>query len=63
MAQMLAASHEHAFSLRPGFGNNPGALQMVCYVPNDLPPRAPLVVVLHGANQTASGYAVSVRAG
>ena len=29
---------------------------MFAYVPADLPPRAPLVVVLHGCTQTAGGY-------
>lgn len=36
------------------FGANPGALDMYEYVPADLPPDAPLVVVLHGCTQTAS---------
>jgi poly(hydroxyalkanoate) depolymerase family esterase len=36
------------------FGPNPGALDMYEYVPADLPPGAPLVVVLHGCTQTAS---------
>src|ERR1700712_3848989 len=38
------------------FGDNPGALRMLRYVPPGLPPGAPLVVVLHGCTQTASGY-------
>lgn len=38
------------------FGNNPGALRMFAYVPETLSPHAPLVVVLHGCTQTASGY-------
>jgi len=38
------------------FGSNPGALQAVIYVPNDLPANAPLVVVLHGCTQTPGGY-------
>ena len=36
------------------FGANPGALDMYEYVPADLPPNAPLVVVLHGCTQTAA---------
>lgn len=40
-----------------GFGFNPGALRMMTYVPADLPPGAPLVVVLHGCTQDAAGYA------
>ncbi|MCJ8144745.1 PHB depolymerase family esterase [Ancylobacter sp. A5.8] len=38
------------------FGSNPGALRARFYVPEHLPPRAPLVVVLHGCTQTAAGY-------
>ena len=34
----------------------PGNLRMLSYVPDDLPPGAPLVVVLHGCTQTAAGY-------
>lgn len=35
---------------------NPGSLRMLSFVPASLPPRAPLVVVLHGCTQTAAGY-------
>jgi feruloyl esterase len=44
--------------LRPltEFGTNPGNLRMLAYVPNRLPPAAPLVVALHGCNQTAGEY-------
>jgi poly(hydroxyalkanoate) depolymerase family esterase len=38
------------------FGSNPGALRGKAYIPADLPPNAPLVVVLHGCTQTAAGY-------
>ncbi len=38
------------------FGENPGGLRMLRFVPPGLPPGAPLVVVLHGCTQTASGY-------
>ena len=38
------------------FGTNPGMLSMWCYVPPQLPPNSPLVVVLHGCTQTASAY-------
>ncbi|HEV7324260.1 MAG TPA: PHB depolymerase family esterase [Bosea sp. (in: a-proteobacteria)] len=40
----------------PDFGSNPGALLARTYVPRELPAGAPLVVVLHGCTQTASGY-------
>jgi poly(hydroxyalkanoate) depolymerase family esterase len=38
------------------FGSNPGALRARFYRPIDLPPGAPLVVVLHGCTQSAAGY-------
>jgi poly(hydroxyalkanoate) depolymerase family esterase len=38
------------------FGANPGALKMFCYLPPGLPKGSPLVVVLHGCGQNASGY-------
>jgi poly(hydroxyalkanoate) depolymerase family esterase len=41
-----------------GFGGNPGDLKMYSYVPGDLGPNAPLVVVLHGCTQKAVGYDV-----
>ena len=39
-----------------GFGTNPGNLRMFTYVPDDLAAPAPLVVVMHGCNQSAAGY-------
>ncbi|MGJ7456816.1 extracellular catalytic domain type 1 short-chain-length polyhydroxyalkanoate depolymerase [Halomonas sp. MA07-2] len=38
------------------FGSNPGALNAKIYIPEDLPADAPLVVVLHGSDQTAAEY-------
>jgi feruloyl esterase len=38
------------------FGSNPGQLRMLNYVPDSLPPSAPLVVVLHGCTQTAASF-------
>lgn len=38
------------------FGSNPGALRAKLFIPQSLPSGAPLVVVLHGCTQTASGY-------
>lgn len=38
------------------FGANPGELRARFYVPEHLPPSAPLVVVLHGCTQTAADY-------
>lgn len=40
------------------FSPNPGNLRMFSYVPPDLRPKAPLVVILHGCGQTAPGYDV-----
>jgi poly(hydroxyalkanoate) depolymerase family esterase len=40
----------------PDFGTNPGDLKMWMYVPQQVPDRRPLVVVLHGCGQTAAGY-------
>lgn len=45
------------------FGSNPGALRMFEYVPPGLPTGAPLVVVMHGCTQTASGYAALTQWG
>ena len=50
-----AGARDHLATLS-GFGSNPGALQAKSYIPAALPSGAPLVVVLHGCTQTASGY-------
>jgi poly(hydroxyalkanoate) depolymerase family esterase len=39
------------------FGANPGELRMFVYMPKGLPVGAPLVVVLHGSQQSGQGYA------
>lgn len=39
------------------FGANPGGLRALAYAPANLPPDAPLVVVLHGCGQAAEPYA------
>ena len=44
------------FAETTGFGSNPGNLRMFTYVPDDLRDPAPLVVVMHGCNQTAAEY-------
>jgi len=38
------------------FGSDPGALGAYFYLPANIRPGAPLVVVLHGCTQTAAGY-------
>ncbi|HEX8414713.1 MAG TPA: PHB depolymerase family esterase, partial [Sphingomicrobium sp.] len=50
-----AAADDHLSSFQD-FGSNPGALEARAYVPKALRSGAPLVVVLHGCTQTASGY-------
>ena len=40
----------------PEFGDDPGGLKMLAYVPAKLAPRVPLVVILHGCTQTAPAY-------
>ena len=41
----------------PEFGTNPGGVAMYKYVPENVPPNAPLVVSPHGCLQTAHTYA------
>jgi poly(hydroxyalkanoate) depolymerase family esterase len=41
------------------FGPNPGGLVAKTYLPPDIAPGAPLVVVLHGCTQTAAGYDIA----
>ncbi|MGP9814397.1 extracellular catalytic domain type 1 short-chain-length polyhydroxyalkanoate depolymerase [Rhodopseudomonas sp. NSM] len=40
------------------FGDNPGNLRMLSFIPEGLTKRIPLVVVLHGCTQNAAGYDV-----
>ncbi len=40
----------------PNFGRNPGEIIMHKYVPDNVPPNAPLVVSLHGCLQNAAAY-------
>ena len=54
---LLPNEPEDALSPVGSFGSNPGALQMRLYLPEELPAPAPLVIVLHGCGQSASGYA------
>jgi poly(hydroxyalkanoate) depolymerase family esterase len=64
----LAASLVLLLAMSPGafatnvvavsdFGSNPGNLSMFKYVPDKLPPSAPLVVVMHGCTQHAATFA------
>src|SRR5215472_15874271 len=39
-----------------GFGANPGNLRMFAYAPKDMPPKAPLLIALHGCTQTSAEY-------
>jgi poly(hydroxyalkanoate) depolymerase family esterase len=58
VAQERPASAPGPSALRevPEFGGNPGNLRMFVHVPERLPSMAPLVVALHGCNQTANDY-------
>lgn len=46
-------------TLISSFGSNPGNLRAFKYIPADMPPNAPLVVVMHGCTQDAAEYAGS----
>jgi poly(hydroxyalkanoate) depolymerase family esterase len=39
-----------------GFGTNPGKLRMFAYAPEHMPPKAPLVIALHGCTQTSDEF-------
>lgn len=51
-------AHAEPGQLTPvvGFGSNPGSLLMFEWIPEDLPPDAPVVVVLHGCFASATVY-------
>ena len=57
-AGMRGGSQPAAGRLEPfdDFASNPGALSAYRYIPADLAPCAPLVVVLHGCTQHAQGF-------
>ena len=54
----FAATNGGELSERLDLENNPGELRMFYYIPSGLPENAPLVVALHGGNQTAADYAL-----
>jgi poly(hydroxyalkanoate) depolymerase family esterase len=56
IALISSASVAGTFSEFPNFGSNPGNLKMFTYLPDRLPDPAPVVVVLHGCNQSARSY-------
>ncbi|PZO01077.1 MAG: hypothetical protein DCF30_08200 [Hyphomicrobiales bacterium] len=51
-----ASTQASRLSEMTSFGSNPGALKAHVYLPDILPAKAPLVVVLHGCTQTAADY-------
>lgn len=53
--QRASAPVAHLNDLQ-GFGDNPGALRAMTFVPANLGRGAPLVVALHGCTQTAADY-------
>jgi poly(hydroxyalkanoate) depolymerase family esterase len=58
---LLASAPPQAFAASPvevtDFGSNPGNLRMLEFLPDGLPPSAPLVVVMHGCLQDATKFA------
>src|SRR6516225_5602523 len=58
---LLAAASSQALAASPvevaEFGTNPGNLRMFEFLPDGLPPSAPLVVVMHGCTQDATTFA------
>lgn len=56
--RLAGATEADGGALAPFNGDfaNPGSLRFLSFVPDALPTRAPLVVVLHGCTQTAAGY-------
>ena len=58
LRSMPGASSASNSRLKPftGFGSNPGRLKAWIHLPDTAGPSAPLVVVLHGCTQNASGY-------
>lgn len=53
---MLPSSNGASRLTATAFSPNPGALAAKTYIPANLPPGAPLVVVLHGCTQNAALY-------
>ena len=52
----LSFAHAQTLTAVPDFGNNPAAIKMYKYVPENMPANAPLVVSLHGCRQDAEIY-------
>lgn len=46
----------YCVNILENFGSNPGSLCGSTYIPDSLPKKAPLVVVLHGCMQSAGNY-------
>ncbi|MCE9668471.1 PHB depolymerase family esterase [Myxococcus stipitatus] len=57
--ESVLGESDFALTQVTGFGTNPGNLLMYRHVPTDMPANAPLVVVLHGCTQTATGMELS----
>jgi poly(hydroxyalkanoate) depolymerase family esterase len=55
-ARAPSAAGNGRLSELTGIARNPGSLRGLSYVPHNLRPGAPLVVVLHGCTQSAAGY-------
>jgi poly(hydroxyalkanoate) depolymerase family esterase len=61
LVTLLVSASPQAFATSPvevtDFGVNPGNLRMFEFLPDGLPPSAPLVVVMHGCTQNATTFA------
>ncbi|MDH2428328.1 PHB depolymerase family esterase [Sphaerisporangium sp. TRM90804] len=55
-AALVAPARAASLTQVTSFGSNPGNLAMYAYRPDGLPAGRPLVVLLHGCTQNASGY-------
>ncbi len=53
---IISGARAAALTEITAFGSNPGNLRLFLYRPDNLPARSPLVVALHGCQQTAADY-------
>jgi len=53
---MISGARAASLTEMTDFGSNPGHLRFFLYRPDNLPTNAPLLVTLHGCQQTAAAY-------
>jgi len=58
IACTLAAFSQKGWAPVTNFDSNPGNLNMYSYTPDNMSADAPLVIVMHGCGQTASGFSL-----